>query len=79
MNTLEIRGAFIRLLAEIEDPELLQKMLEKCLDMANREDMLNDLSAEAISALEAAELDDELSDTISNEEVFNGFRTWQKP
>lgn len=79
MNTLEIRGAFIRLLAEIEDPELLQKMLEKCLDMANREDMLNDLSAEAISALEAAELDDELSDTISNEEVFKGFRTWQKP
>ncbi|MCB0572316.1 MAG: hypothetical protein KDC66_21260 [Phaeodactylibacter sp.] len=79
MNTLEIKGAFIRLLAEIEDPSLLQKMLDTCLNMANREDMLEALPQEALSALEAAELDESLSDTLSNDEVFKGFRTWKKP
>lgn len=79
MSTLEIKGAFIDLLAEIENPELLKKMLDLCLEIAHQEDLLQDLPTEIVSALEAAELDEDLSDTISNEEMFKGFRTWQKP
>ncbi len=78
MNTLEIRGAFISLLVEVEATDLLRKMLEKCVEMVKRTDMLADLPPVVIAALEAAELDDDLSDTIPNGEAFKTFRAWQK-
>ena len=78
MNALEIRGAFISLLVEVDDTELLRKMLEKCVEMVKRVDMLDDLPTEVIAALEAAELDEDLSDTLQNEEAFKTFRAWRK-
>ena len=78
MNALEIRGAFISLLVEVDDTELLRKMLEKCVEMVKRVDMLDDLPPEVIATLEAAELDEDLSDTVPNEEAFKTFRAWQK-
>ncbi len=78
MNALEIRGAFISLLVEVDDTELLRKMLEKCVEMVKRVDMLDDLPPEVVAALEAVELDENLSDTVPNEEAFKTFRAWQK-
>ncbi|MBK9015863.1 MAG: hypothetical protein IPM82_18380 [Saprospiraceae bacterium] len=78
MNALEIRGAFISLLVEVDDTELLRKMLEKCVEMVKRVDMLDDLPPEVVAALEAIELDENLSDTVPNEEAFKTFRAWQK-
>jgi len=78
MNALEIRGAFISLLVEVEDTELLRKMLEKCVEMVKRVDMPDDLPPEVVAALEAAELDEDLSDTVPNEEAFKTFRAWRK-
>lgn len=40
MNILEMKGAFMGMLAQVEDEELLRGMLEKCVEMLNRTDML---------------------------------------
>lgn len=78
MNTLEIRGAFIGLLAEVEDTALLQKMFEQCVEMMKGVDMLNDLPPAVIKVLAAAEKDVDITDTIPNEEAFKTFRTWPR-
>ncbi|MCF8246474.1 MAG: hypothetical protein K9J37_10665 [Saprospiraceae bacterium] len=78
MSALEIRGAFISLLAEVEDEALLRKMLEKCVELVKKVDPLDDLPSAVIAALEVAELDDDLSDVIPNEEAFKTFRAWRK-
>jgi hypothetical protein len=78
MNILEMKGAFMGMLAQVEDEELLRGMLEKCVEMLNRTDMLDDLSPEVIKALEAADLDFDLDDTIPNDAVFQQLRAWQK-
>ena len=78
MSTLEIRGAFISLLAEVEDETLLNRMLEKCVELVKKADLLDDLPPTVIAALEAAELDDDLSDVIPNEQAFKTFRAWQR-
>ncbi len=76
MNALEIKGAFLSLLAEVEDTSLLQKMFEKCTEMMKGVDMLDELPPEVINALGKAETDDDLTDTIPNEEAFKKFRSW---
>lgn len=78
MNTLEMKGAFMSLLAEVEDPEVLRQMLESCVKILQQTDPLDDLPMEVLAALEKIELDDDLTDVISNEMVFQQFRTWQK-
>lgn len=78
MSIYEIKSAFISLLAEVDDPELLRRMLENCVELFNQADGLEDLPSEVMNALEAADLDDDLSDTIPNEAVFQQLQTWQK-
>ena len=78
MNILEMKGAFMGMLAQVEDEELLRGMLEMCVEMLNRTDMLDDLTPEVLEALEAADLDFDLDDTISNDAVFQQLRAWQK-
>jgi len=65
-------------LAEIEDEALLKKMLEKCVELVKKVYTLDDLPPSVVAALEAAELDDDLSDVIPNEQAFKTFRAWQK-
>lgn len=78
MNTLEIKGAFISLLAGVEDEGLLREMLKKCVEIVERVDILDDLPSTVLSALEAAELDDDLANVIPNDDAFKQFRAWQK-
>ena len=78
MNILEMKGAFMGMLAQVEDEELLRRMLENCVEMLNRTDMLDDLSPEVLKALESADLDFDLDDTIPNDAVFQQLRAWQK-
>ncbi len=78
MNALELRGAFVSLLSEVEDVELLRRMLESCVEILKKVDALDDLPPEVIEALEKAEQDEDLSDTITNETAFKMFREWQK-
>lgn len=78
MNILEIKGAFISLLAEVDDAVLLQRMLENCLELIHQTDTLEDLPEDVVQALEAADLEDDLNDTIPNDNVFQQLRTWQK-
>ncbi len=65
-------------MAEIEDEALLKKMLEKCVELVKKVYTLDDLPPSVVAALEAAELDDDLSDVIPNEQAFKTFRAWQK-
>ena len=67
------------LLTEVDDAELLQQMLKKCLEMVQKADTLDDLPPEVIAALEKADNDNDLSDTIPNEAAFKMYREWQKP
>jgi hypothetical protein len=54
MSTIEIKGSFINFLAGIEDRELLRKMLDACVELARREDALDDLPPEILAELEEA-------------------------
>ena len=74
----QLRGDFVSLLAQVEDEELLREMLRRCMEAMQAVDMLEDLPKEVIQALEAAVADDDESDTISNEEAFETFKTWAK-
>ncbi len=77
MNTMEIRGSFISLLAEVDDPALLHKMLEKCLEMLRREDRLEELSPELLAMLERAiEESYNENDLLSNESVTQMAQQW---
>ena|GEM_PF-6050083 len=53
-------------------------MLEKCVELVKKVYTLDDLPPSVVAALEAAELDDDLSDVIPNEQAFKTFRAWQK-
>lgn len=57
---------------------MLKKMLEKCVELVKKVYTLDDLPPSVVAALEAAELDDDLSDVIPNEQAFKTFRAWQK-
>ncbi len=79
MNVMEIRGSFISLLAEINDPDLLQQMLANCHSMLQAEDRLADLSPELLWMLEKAVAEsDDLSDAIPNEKVKKLAYEWLK-
>ena len=54
MSAIEIKGNFINFLANIEDGDLLRRMLEACVDLARREDALDDLPPEILAELEEA-------------------------
>lgn len=78
MNILEIKGTFMSMIAQVEDEKLLQEMLQNCLDLLKKEDNLSDLPPEVLQALEEANADDDMSDTIPNDAVFQQFKSWQK-
>lgn len=78
MSSLEIKGTFIGMLAQIEDEALLRQMLEHCIELANRADALADLPDEVLQALELANQDEDLQDTIPNDAIFQQFKSWQK-
>lgn len=54
MNTMELKGNFISLLAEVDDPDLLKLMLEKCLHALRKEERLDVISVETLAVLKAA-------------------------
>ena len=70
MNILEMKGAFMGMLAQIEDEDLLRQMLDNCIEMVKQADQLDDLPAEVLQALEIADLDEDINDTIPNDAVF---------
>lgn len=78
MNILEMKGAFMGMLAQIEDEDLLRQMLDNCIEMVKQADQLDDLPAEVLQALEIADLDEDINDTIPNDAVFQQFKVWQK-
>lgn len=78
MNILELKGAFMGMLAQVDDEDLLRRMLENCMEMLGKADMLNDLPLEILHELEKADKDEDISDTIPNDAVFQQFKSWQK-
>lgn len=78
MNILEMKGAFMGMLAQIEDEDLLRRMLDNCIEMVKQADQLDDLPAEVLQALEIADLDEDINDAIPNDAVFQQFKVWQK-
>lgn len=78
MNILELKGAFMGMLAQVDDEDLLRRMLENCMELLGKADMLNDLPLEVLQALEKADKDEDISDTIPNDAVFQQFKSWQK-
>ena len=73
----QLRWEFVTLLGKVEDTETLSRMLRLCL-AALQEDANDDLPPHIIAALQAAALDDDETDTVSNEEAFKQFRAWVK-
>ena len=78
MNILEIKGTFVSMIAQVDDEKLLQEMLQNCLELLKKEDNLSDLPPEVLRALEEANSDDDMSDAIPNDAVFQQFKSWQK-
>lgn len=78
MNILEIKGTFVSMIAQVDDEELLQEMLQNCLELLKKEGNLPDLPPEILRALEEANADDDMSDVIPNDAVFQQFKSWQK-
>ncbi len=78
MNILEMKGAFMGMLAQIEDEDLLRRMLDNCIEMVKHADQLDDLPVEVLQALEIADLDEDINDAIPNDAVFQQFKVWQK-
>lgn len=78
MNILEIKGTFVSMIAQVDDEKLLQEMLQNCLELLKKEDNLSDLPPEILQALEEANADDDMSDSIPNDAVFQQFKSWQK-
>ena len=73
----QLRGDFVALLAQVEDEELLREMLRRCLEAAREVDMLEDLPAEVLAALEkAVEESYDESDLVSNEDVLKKVKQW---
>jgi len=78
MNILEIKGTFLGMIAQVEDKKLLHEMLDRCTELLNKADILEDLPPEVLQALEEANADDDMSDVIPNDAVFQQFKSWQK-
>lgn len=79
MSALELKGRFIKLLAEVEDTKMLEQMLAYCLALASGRHLLADFSPELIAELEEAIADsDNEEDLLDNEEAFKMFRQWSK-
>jgi len=76
MDAAEIRGNFVSLFAQVDDPGILKVMLDKCLEILKAHDPLAaEFPPDFIVELEEAiaKSDDE-SEAISNEEAFKLFR-----
>jgi len=78
MNILEIKGTFVSMIAQVDDEELLQEMLQNCIELLKKEGNLSDLPPEILRALEEANADGDMSDVIPNDAVFQQFKSWQK-
>ncbi len=79
MSAIEIRGKFVKLLAEVEDAAMLEQMLAYCLALVKNGEPLAGFSPEIIAELEEAIADsDTEGDTLDNEEAFKIFRQWAK-
>lgn len=80
MSAIEIRGKFVKLLANVEDPTTLEQMFAYCLALVKRKHLLaDDFPPEFILELEEAIADsDNESDTLDNEEALKMFRQWGK-
>ena len=79
MSTIELKGSFINLLAEIEDQDLLREMLESCLELARREAALDALSPETLAGLqEAIRLSYDETNLIPHETVQKERDQWLK-
>lgn len=78
MKILEIKGTFVSMIAQVDDEELLQEMLQNCLELLKKEDNLSDLLPEILQALEEANADIDMSDVIPDDAVFQQFKSWQK-
>lgn len=77
MSVIEIKGSFINLLAGIDDSELLRKMLDACVDLARREDALDDLPPEVLAGLqEAVRMSYDESNLIPHETVQKERAKW---
>lgn len=65
------------MIAQVDDPELLQKMFRQCLELLKGVDMLDDMLPEAIAELEQAiaEIYEDESG-IPHEEVKKMFKVW---
>jgi hypothetical protein len=77
MSTVELKGNFLNFLAEIEDPSLLHRMLSVCLDMANKEAVVEVMPPEVLAELkEAVRMSDDEANLVPHETVIKDLKTW---
>ncbi|MBN8681319.1 MAG: hypothetical protein J0L99_01645 [Chitinophagales bacterium] len=77
MTVMELKGNFHDLIAKVDDPELLSRMFEQCLGIMKDVDMLDDMPADAIMALEVAIAESYQSEAgVSHEVAKQLFKKW---
>jgi hypothetical protein len=77
MSTVELKGNFLNFLAEIEDPGLLRRMLSVCLEMANKEAIVEGMPPEILTELqEAVRMSDDEANLVPHETVIKDLKTW---
>jgi len=85
MNTLELKGVILNKIAQLEDPQMLQEVLdilESMLifpdaDSDGWSDLPPEAQQELLLAIKESESDDP-SLFVSNEEVFKKYEKWLK-
>ncbi len=79
MNVVELKGQLLTVIANLEDERSLLEILRFTLGLAEKEDLLDDMPAEAISSLEKAIEESYQDDNgTSHEEVMQMAAAWLK-
>ncbi len=79
MNVVELKGHLLTLIAQLEDERSLSEILRFSIGIAEKEDALEDMPAEAIADLEKA-IQESYQDEngTSHEEVIKMAEAWLK-
>lgn len=77
MTTIELKGQLLNLIARLEDEKSLRAILDYCMGISRKVDMLEDMPPEALQELELAIRESyETEDETPHEAVLQMAETW---
>lgn len=77
MNTTELKGNFLEMIAYVDDQRLLRQMFEQCLKLLRSHDIMDELPDEVVAMLEdAARRSYDEKNLIPHEMVKTEMKQW---